>query len=220
MVKKTILTKNQQLLLNEIGKNKAISEAFYLGGGTALAEFYLKHRLSEDLDFFTENEFDPLSISAFLKSIQKKMKITKIDYQQSFNRNLFFITIGKDIIKTEFTYYPFPRIESKLTMNGMAIDSLLDIAVNKVFTIYQKPRSRDFIDLYLIIKKTGWKMSDLIKKAKAKFDYYIDLLQLGTQFVRATEVEDFPKMLIKLPHSGWQKFFLAEAEKFGNNILK
>ncbi len=63
-------------------------------------------------------------------------------------------------------------------------------------------------------------MSDLIKKAKAKFDYYIDLLQLGTQFVRATEVEDFPKMLIKLPHSGWQKFFLAEAEKFGNNILK
>ena len=55
MVKKTILTKNQQLLLNEIGKNKAISEAFYLGGGTALAEFYLKHRLSEDLDFFTEN---------------------------------------------------------------------------------------------------------------------------------------------------------------------
>jgi len=110
MAQKTILTKNQRLLLDEIGKNKAITKAFYLSGGTALAEFYLKHRLSEDLDFFTENEFDPLSISAFFKSIQKKMKITKIDYQQSFNRNLFFITIGKDVIKTEFTYYPFPRI--------------------------------------------------------------------------------------------------------------
>jgi predicted nucleotidyltransferase component of viral defense system len=220
MAKKTILTKNQRLLLDEISKNKAISDVFYLGGGTALAEFYLKHRLSEDLDFFTENEFDPSAISAFFKSIQKKLRITKIDYQQSFNRNLFFVTIGKDTIKTEFTYYPFPRIESKSKMNNIEIDSLLDIAVNKVFTIYQKPRSRDFIDLYLIIKKTGLKMADLIKKAKAKFDYHMDLLQLGTQFVKATELEDFPKMLIKLPHSTWQKFFLAEAAKFKNNILK
>lgn len=207
MAKKTILTKNQQRLLNEISANKAIAEAFYLGGGTALAEFYLQHRLSEDLDFFTENEFDPLSISAFLKSIQRKMKITKIDYQQSFNRNLFFITIGKDIIKTEFTYYPFPEIESRKITNGIRIDSLLDIAVNKVFTIYQKSRSRDFIDLYLIIQKIGWKMTDLIKKAKAKFDYHIDLLQLGTRFVKVMEIEDFPKMLIKLPHFKWQKFF-------------
>ena len=220
MAQKTILTQNQQLLLDEIGKNKAIASAFYLGGGTALAEFYLKHRFSEDLDFFNEVEFDPFSISAFFKSFQKKMKITKIDYQQSFNRNLFFITIGKDVIKTEFTYYPFPRIENKTILNGIKIDSLLDIAVNKVFTIYQKPRSRDFIDLYLVIKKTGWKMADLIKKAKVKFDYHIDLLQLGTQFVKATEVEDFPKMLIKLPHSTWQKFFLVEAEKFGKAMFK
>lgn len=220
MAKKTILTKNQQLLLNEIGKNKTITEAFYLGGGTALAELYLKHRFSEDLDFFTENEFDPLAISAFLKSIQKKMKITRIDYQQSFNRNLFFITIGKETIKTEFTYYPFPQIQKVKAINGIKTDSLLDIAVNKVFTIYQKPRSRDFIDLYLIMKKTGWKMDDLIKKAKMKFDYHIDLLQLGSQFVKATEVEDFPKMLIKLSNSSWQKFFLSEAGKFKDKILK
>lgn len=220
MAKKTILTKNQQLLLTEIRRNRAISEAFYLGGGTALAEFYLKHRLSEDLDFFTKDEFDPLSISAFFKSIQKKMKITKINYQQSFNRNLFFITIGKDVIKTEFTYYPFPRIENKTIANGIKIDSLLDIAVNKVFTIYQRPRSRDFIDLYLIVKKTAWEMSSLINKAKVKFDYHIDLLQLGTQFVKAAEVEDFPKMLIKLPHSAWQNFFLEEAKKFGKVIMK
>ena len=220
MAKKTILTKNQQLLLIEIGKNKSIAESFYLGGGTALAEYHLLHRLSEDLDFFTETEFDPFSISTFFKGIQKKMKITKIDYQQSYNRNLFFVTIGKEVIKTEFTYYPFPRIESKIVVNGIKIDSLLDIAVNKLFTIYQKPRSRDFIDLYLIMKKTGWEMSDLIKKAKIKFDYHIDYLQLGTQFTKVKEVADFPKMLIKLPHTKWQKFFLAEAKKFTENVLK
>ncbi|MBI5413126.1 nucleotidyl transferase AbiEii/AbiGii toxin family protein [Candidatus Peregrinibacteria bacterium] len=67
MAIKTILTPNQRTLLDAIGKNKAIAGAFYLGGGTALAEFYLKHRLSEDMDFFTETEFDALSISAFFQ---------------------------------------------------------------------------------------------------------------------------------------------------------
>jgi len=63
-------------------------------------------------------------------------------------------------------------------------------------------------------------MTDLIKKAGTKFDYHIDLLQIGTQFVKAAEVKDFPKMLIKLPHFSWQKFFEVEAKKFGKNILK
>ncbi|MBI5413125.1 hypothetical protein HZA42_02125 [Candidatus Peregrinibacteria bacterium] len=81
------------------------------------------------------------------------MKISKIDYQQSFNGNLFFLYVGKDVIKTEFTYCPFSRIENGKIINGIRIDSLLDIAVNKVFTIYQKPRSRDFIDLYLIYQE-------------------------------------------------------------------
>lgn len=220
MAVKSILTSNQRHLLGAIAANKSIVENFYLGGGTALAEFYLRHRLSEDLDFFSENEFDPFMVSAFLKGIQKKLKIKKIDYQQSFNRNLFFIHIGKDVVKTEFSYYPFAQVEKGLKMDGLKIDSLLDIAVNKVFTIYQKPRSRDFVDLYLIMKKDGWKMADLINKARIKFDYHIDLLQLGTQFLKALEVEDFPKMLIKLPNSAWQKFFVDEARKFGKKILR
>ncbi|MEW5692252.1 MAG: nucleotidyl transferase AbiEii/AbiGii toxin family protein [Candidatus Hydrogenedentota bacterium] len=35
---------------------KFFTQKFYLTGGTALSEFYLKHRISEDLDFFCENE--------------------------------------------------------------------------------------------------------------------------------------------------------------------
>ncbi len=218
-IEKTVLTKNQRLLLAEIVKNKIITDTFYLGGGTALAEFYLKHRRSEDLDFFTENEFDPFFISTFFKSIQKKIGIKGIDFQQSFNRNLFFCHCPNEVLKVEFTFFPFPRVESKKNVDGMQIDSLLDIAINKVFTIYQKPRSRDFIDLYLIVKKTGWSLPELIKKAKIKFDCHIDFLQLGTQFLKAEEVKDYPKMLIKIAHSSWQKFFITEAKKFKKNVV-
>jgi len=78
------------------------------------------------------------------------------------------------MIKTEFTYFPFPRIEKKKQLGNLFVDSLLDIAVNKIFTIYQKPRSRDFIDLYCILQKEKkLNIADLVKKAEIKFDWHI-----------------------------------------------
>ena len=47
-----ILTAFQRQLLKHIGQS-SIANNFYLTGGTALAAFFLHHRLSEDLDFFT-----------------------------------------------------------------------------------------------------------------------------------------------------------------------
>lgn len=221
MAVKTILSANQKKLLKIIGDNKNICQYFYLTGGTALAELYLHHRLSEDLDFFSETEVDSQSVFAFLKSIQKAAGIKKIDSEQSFNRNLFFLHLQDgDVIKTEFTYFPFPRIEKKNKIGSLFVDSLLDIAVNKVFTIYQKPRSRDFIDLYLILKNKKWVIADLVKKAKIKFDWYIDPLQLAGQFLQAKEVKDYPRMIDKLQPEIWQKFFEDEAKKLKEQIVK
>lgn len=53
---KTILSDNQNKILEAISNDNAICQIFYLTGGTALAEYYLRHRLSEDLDFFSEKE--------------------------------------------------------------------------------------------------------------------------------------------------------------------
>lgn len=220
MAVKTILSKNQQKLLKIIGNNKSICRYFYLTGGTALAEFYLRHRLSEDLDFFSEEEIDSQTVFSFLKSIQKSAGIEKIDAQQSFNRNLFFLRLQDgDVIKTEFTYFPFLRIEKKNKIGNLFIDSLCDIAVNKIFTIYQKPRSRDFIDLYLILQTKKWDIAELVKKAKIKFDWHVDPLQLAGQFLQAKAVKDYPKMVEKLKPEVWQNFFEEEAKKLKEQIL-
>ncbi|OGH87510.1 MAG: hypothetical protein A3J93_03190 [Candidatus Magasanikbacteria bacterium RIFOXYC2_FULL_42_28] len=217
---KSILSARQTKLLNLIGAQKQITNHFYLGGGTALAEFYLHHRYSEDLDFFAEEEFDAQSVSVFLKDISKEMKIKKVDFEQSFNRNLFFLDFGGEVIKTEFTYYPFPRIEKRLKVGELAVDSLLDIAVNKIFTIYQKPRARDFIDLYFIIKKEKWTVADLVKKAKVKFDWHVDLLQLGSQFLQVETVKDYPRLIKKIKPDVWQEFFIDEAKGLDAKILE
>ena len=214
-----VLTERQIALLKKLGKQDFITKNFYLSGGTALAGFYLFHRYSEDLDFFSENEVDPMQINIFLKSIQKKFGIKKFDYEQSYNRNLFFLHFDDEILKMEFTYYPFPRVNKGAKKFGVPVDSLLDIAVNKLFTIYQRCKARDYIDLYCICKKEKLTISDLIKTAKIKFDWHIDPIQLGTQFVKATEAEDYPNMIEKLSKKEWQDFFIAEAKKLGPNIL-
>lgn len=218
---KTILTGKQKVLLELISQQKDLAKSFYLSGGTALAEYYLQHRLSEDLDFFSLEEIDPLAIQINFKNIQEKTHLTKIDFQRSFNRNLFFLHFDDgEVIKTEFTYYPFTQIEKPLLIDGLKIDSLIDIAVNKTFTIYQQPVSRHFIDLYLIMKMKSWKFRDLVEKARAKFDSPIDPIQMGQQLLKVTEVLDFPTMLIELPEKEWQDFWIQEAQYLKEEALE
>ena len=68
-----------------------------------------------------------------------------------------------------------------------------------MFTIYQKPRSRDFIDLYFILmQEKSWNIDELIKKAQVKFDTYINPIQLSSQFVKAEVLKDYPNMIKKI----------------------
>ena len=215
-----VLTKTQISLLTEIGKSDFLNKNFYLTGGTALAGFYLCHRYSEDLDFFSENEFDILQVDIAIKEIKGKLGISKIDFQQSYNRNLFFLDFGGETVKTEFTYFPFPRVEKGKTEYGIEIDSLIDIAINKLFSVYQRTQARDYIDLYVIIKKDNYAVEELIKKAKIKFDWHIDPLQLGTQFVKVKEAKDYPRMILEIRPREVENFFLEEAKKLRDEIIE
>ena len=59
-MEQTVLTATQQKALTIIATDLVVKKHFYLTGGTALSEYYLHHRLSEDLDFFSEQEIDTL----------------------------------------------------------------------------------------------------------------------------------------------------------------
>ena len=222
MVQKvSILTEEQEEFLSLAGQSKYISKNFYFTGGTPLAEFYLKHRLSEDLDLFIEEEeVRILSVRNFIRDVQKKLKISKIDYRQFMGLHSFQLYFSKsNILKVDFNYYPFPRIEKGMKYKNIEVDSILDIAVNKVHTIAMKPRARDFIDIYFIIKEKGYDFRDLLKKAKVKFDWHIDPIQLGSRLFMAGEVKDYPRMIKKIDHEKWQDFFTAEARKLKGSII-
>jgi predicted nucleotidyltransferase component of viral defense system len=214
-----ILTKTQFTFLELFGQQD-FSKKFYLSGGTALTEFYIPYRYSEDLDFFSSSEVQVDEIIAFLHANKDKIGFTSFDFNTSFNRNLFFLTFPKETLKLEFTYYPFIQLNSTKREFGLAIDSIEDIAINKLFTIYQKPRSRDFIDLYMIIRKYNYSIEDLIKKAKVKFDTHVDPLKLGSQFFKVEELKDYPNLIESIPEKDWQNFFKQAAQNLSNKIIE
>lgn len=216
----SILTKDQKSFLDLFSEDKSLSDNFYLTGGTALSEFYIPFRYSDDLDFFSETEVDTQSILISIKKYKKQLKYKNIEFNTSFNRNLFFLDFVDYMLKAEFTYFPFPQIEKKKAINGLIVDSPLDIAVNKLFTIYQKPRSRDFMDLYMLNKKYGYNLKDLLSKSRAKFDWHVDAIKLGAQFMLATELKDYPKLIQPMEEKVWQTYFIEQAEILKNDIFQ
>jgi len=220
----TILTPKQSEFLELAQSERQIVKHFYLTGGTALAEFYLHHRLSEDIDLFSENQEVNQSLTdVFLKKISSKLKIKTIDRSQFFGLISYHLTYRDgQKLKVDFNYYPFPRIERGLKFGNLSIDSLIDIATNKIHTLFMKPRTRDYIDLYFIFQNKEMDVYTLILLAKAKFDWDIDKMNLANQFIRVKDIkrEDYPKTLTPFNLDDMENFFLTLAKDLKKDILQ
>jgi len=78
----TILNPDQELILKVLAHEKLFVKNFYLTGGTALSEYYLHHRISEDLDFFSEREIDKIWLNTIAKKIKEEIKFEDKDIQE------------------------------------------------------------------------------------------------------------------------------------------
>lgn len=205
-----------------VQKEPQITKRFYFTGGTALSEFYLKHRLSEDIDLFTEEEeVNQTVVDAFLRKISSALKVVRIEKSQ-FLGLVSYLLIFKNNrkLKVDFNYYPFPRIERDKKYKNLEIDSIYDIAVNKVHTMFMRTRSRDFVDVYFIMKTGDYHLDQLIRDAKAKFDWHIDKVTLGSQFMKVKEIKDIPTMLVPFKRQDMENFFIKLAKSLEPEIFK
>ncbi|KKU92054.1 MAG: hypothetical protein UY21_C0006G0021 [Microgenomates group bacterium GW2011_GWA1_48_10] len=221
---KTILTPKQYQFLELAAADPKIVANFYLTGGTALSEFYLHHRLSEDIDLFCpKEEVDQKFVEIFLKKISPKMAIQYLRptvFLGLVSYKLVFT--DKTELKVDFNYYPFLQIDSGTKFNNLSVDSLYDIAANKLHTLFMRPRSRDYVDLYFILQQENYPLEKLIIDAKIKFDWHIDNTTLASQFSRVQDLvsTDLPKMLVPFDQEKMEKFFLDLAKSLKGKIFK
>ena len=218
-MEKTILNNHQTQILDEISKDTNLTPRFYLTGGTALSEFYLQHRFSEDLDFFTDHDFDSQII---LQSIQKwsnKFAFTYISEVVE-PTYIFFIKFpGGNKLKIDFAPYPYISLSPKeKKIKNIQIDSLLDIAVNKLITVNQRNEVKDFVDLYFLLKHfTIW---DLLSGVKQKFHQEIPPYILATDLLKCQDFDYLPKMIKPLKIENLKAFYYQLTEKLSKPMTK
>ncbi len=102
----------------------------------------------------------------------------------------------------------------------MAVDSVYDIAANKLHTIFTHPRSRDYVDLYFIMRRYNYPLDKLILDAKAKFDWDIDRITLASQFIKVKEIDESSMVIVPFDKKGMDDFFLKLAKSLEKDILK
>lgn len=216
----TGLTPRQEQFLELVHQEPYLRSHFYLSGGTALSSWYLHHRESFDLDLFTCELFDEERITTWIKASQKQIEYKYVSISDDFG----FLTVtfrypDDTFLKIDFNRYTDSRLKKGMIWRGIEIDSLYDITVNKLETIFSSPRTRDYVDLYWILQSTKFKIKDLMLSVEEKFSEPIDTLQLIKNFLKVVEYTDLPTMLIPFDRRQMDEFFTALARSLKKDVF-
>lgn len=95
--------------------------------------------------------------------------VSEISYTKQFDQNLFQIKLqDASLLKVEFTFYPLKNLEEPHMIEGLRVDSFLDIVVNKMWAIADRTDAKDFVDLYYALKKGNLSLNRLMGLAEKK----------------------------------------------------
>lgn len=211
-------TSKQKIIFDEFKKSVFLRNNFYFTGGTALSAIYLHHRLSDDLDFFSQNKFDTQPLLALISEWGEKYKLKTESKELEVVRIYLLKFPDGEKLKVDFGYYPYKRLETGKTVSSVEIDSLLDIAVNKLQTIHQRTTAKDFVDLYFLLKKfTIW---DLMEGVRVKFRIELDPYTIAADCLKVDGFENLPVMLKPLTLTNLQIFYRDLAKKIGLSVVE
>jgi hypothetical protein len=215
----TVLTLLQRDFLSSFFAQPA-AQPFVLTGGTALAAFHLQHRLSEDVDLFAvaplsatelkhseilELGFQAAQVAGIAIGAAAESRAPSVHFHQ------VFLTRGTESrLKIDLVRDPGPLFGEPITVEGVRVDALLNIAANKV-TALSRLAARDYVDLFFLAK-AGFRFDELLELAKQKDrgleEFY---LAMALRAVEKIEPTDLPKMLKPFDLSDLKAYFLALA---------
>jgi hypothetical protein len=164
---------------------------FFLTGGSALAEFYLGHRVSEDLDLFTAriDAFADADVLVRQVAVERGIPVAVVRSSRFFRRYVF--DSAEEQVVIDLVLDPVPQVNpDKPIFDGIRTDTLREIAVNKVCTLLERWEPRDLVDL-LFIERAGIDPLDLIAEARRK-DGGLTPASLAFSLATAPPIDQMP----------------------------
>lgn len=211
-------TKIQKKVFDSVVQHPSLPKTFYFTGGTALSAVYLHHRESEDLDFFSEKDFENEPILDVMKTVSSSFGLPYRFTQKYHSRIFELVKQDNLLIKIDFVYQPYKRLKSGLAIREFPVDSLLDIATNKLLTVNQRDEVKDFVDLYFLLKKfTIW---DLFYAVKEKYGMELDIILTASDLLKINNFDYLPRMIKPLTLDKLKLFFREKAKELGRKSIE
>ncbi len=117
-------------------------DEFALGGGTSLA-LRMGHRVSVDLDFFTEAVFSP-------EELFEKIALADATIIRNAKNTLALNANG---VKVEFLRHAYPVLAPVDVIEGVRMLSLPDVAAMKLNAIANRGSKKDFYDVLELLER-------------------------------------------------------------------
>lgn len=154
--------------LTQLLKYRLLPDKTYLAGGTAVY-FYLNHRISIDLDFFTPTPFNPELLVHKIRTCVDPVQVELIE------EKTVIVYISKEKVKFSLFLFPYKNLAENhpFTLHDgtpCPLASLQDIVAMKAVAITQRGSIKDFFDLYLLINKTGYHFEDILNGVISKYN--------------------------------------------------
>lgn len=164
------LSRVHEIILSTLAQSD-LAKRFYWTGGTLLAHYYLYHRKSFDLDFFTEEPFEHDELLSFLNAVKKALAVRTFEESKVYDRWEYIIPTTLPVTRFEFVYYNHEkkRLAPLLSYRGLLIDNLSDMAANKVMAYLDRNQPKDIIDVYTLLIKKKFTLPELLDLVERKF---------------------------------------------------
>lgn len=180
-----------------------ICEDFFLVGETATA-LHLGHRISIDLDLFSQKEFDAEKLK---KHLAEKYNISSST--TATNTLSTFVNFKDTDIKVEFISYKYKLLKPIKIIDGIKLLELDDLIPMKLSAIAGRGSKKDFFDIYFLFNKYNLsKMLDLFKQ-KFETENLFHILKSLTFFDDADKDPE-PNLLEKVNWDEVKKIIVRE----------
>ncbi len=124
---------------------------FFLSGGSALGVFYLDHRRSYDLDFFSMQEVHWQTLKTRVQKVATGIGAALDTLSASPYFQRMKLTRDDETEILDFVIEMVPQVfPEKRRFGKIVVDPLVEIGINKICTLVHRSELKDLIDLYFL----------------------------------------------------------------------